>query len=108
MSEPRALKRLRKKLTIENLWLYIICILKNEKKPLKAYDIKVKLREYFNINPPSVTVYTVLYRMLRDGLLIREHRDGDILYYVSDRGLEAYNQGIVFIEEVLANLKLKG
>ncbi|MCC6024800.1 MAG: PadR family transcriptional regulator [Desulfurococcaceae archaeon] len=105
MSEPRALVRLRKKLTVENLWLYIIKILK-ESKPLRAYDIKVSLRERFNINPPAVTVYTVLYRMRRDGL-IEVRREGDsVVYTPTERGLEAFKEGIAFIEEVLAKLKL--
>jgi len=87
------------------LWLYIIKILK-ENKPLKAYDIKIALREKFNINVPAVTVYTIVYRMRRDGL-IEVRREGDHVVYVpSERGLEAYKQGLVFIEEVLARLKV--
>jgi DNA-binding PadR family transcriptional regulator len=105
VDEPRALARLRKKLTVENLWLYIIKILR-ENKPLKAYDIKVHLREKFGINAPAVTVYTVLYRMRRDGL-VEVKREGDnVLYTPTDRGLEAFKQGLVFIEEVLAKLKI--
>ncbi|MEM1695078.1 MAG: PadR family transcriptional regulator [Desulfurococcaceae archaeon] len=108
MSEPRALARLKRKLTVENLWLYIICILKGENKPLKAYDIKVKLRELFDVNPPAITVYTVLYRMVRDGLLEKKSNNGEVLYTPTDRGLEAYRKGLVLIEEVLAKLKLHG
>lgn len=108
MSEPRALVRLRKKLTVENLWLYTICILKAENRPLKAYDIKVKLRDFFDIDPPAVTVYTVLYRMVRDGLLERHSEGGEAVYRPTERGLEAYRRGIVLIEEVLSKLKLYG
>jgi DNA-binding PadR family transcriptional regulator len=105
MSEPRALARLRRKLTVENLWLYIIKILKDN-KPLRAYDIKVSLRDVFDINAPAVTVYSVLYRMKRDGLL-EIRREGEVVVYTpTERGLEAFKQGIVFIEEVLAKLKI--
>ena len=106
MSEPRALARLRKKLTVENLWLYVISILKSEGRPLKAYDIKVRLREKYGINPPAVTVYTVLYRMVRDGLLERTREGGDIVYSVTERGLSAHRVGLAIIEETLAKLKL--
>jgi len=105
MDEPRALLRLQKKLTVENLWLYIIKILK-ESKPLRAYDIKVSLRERFNINTPAVTVYTVLYRMKRDGLIDAKREGGSVVYTPTERGLEAFKRGIAFIEEVLAKLKI--
>lgn len=109
MSEgPRALVRLKKKLTVENLWLYIICLLRSRGGPLRAYDIKVMLRDKFNIDPPAVTVYTVLYRMIRDGLLRRERKGESVLYSLTERGNNAYLEGLVFIEEVLAKLKLQG
>lgn len=103
---PRALVRLQKKLTVENLWLYVIKILMDEDKPLKAYDIKVKLRERFNINPPAVTVYTVIYRMSFDGLLARLHENSETKYKPTDLGIEAFRKALVFLEEVIAKLKL--
>ncbi|MEM2024871.1 MAG: PadR family transcriptional regulator [Desulfurococcaceae archaeon] len=108
MDSPRALIRLKKKLTVENLWLYVICVLKSRGAPLKAYDIKVALRDLFRIDPPAVTVYTVLYRMVRDGLLRREHRGEEVFYSLTEGGINAYREGLVFIEEVLAKLKLHG
>ncbi|MEL9908185.1 MAG: PadR family transcriptional regulator [Desulfurococcus sp.] len=106
MSTSRAYIRLVKKLTVENLWLYIVKILMEEGKPLKAYDIKVRLREKFGIDPPAVTVYTVVYRMSRDGLLSRRQENGEALYSVTERGINAFKNALVLIEEILSKLKL--
>jgi DNA-binding PadR family transcriptional regulator len=103
---PRALQRLQKKLTVENLWLYIVKILTEENTPLRAYDIKVKLRDKFGINPPAVTVYTVIYRMALDGLLVRVKEGGETRYKVSNLGVEAFRKALVYLEELLAKLKL--
>jgi len=103
---PRALIRLQRKLTVENLWLYIIKILMEEKNPLRAYDIKVKLRERFSIDPPAVTVYTVVYRMGLDGLLSRIKESEEQRYKLTETGIEAFHKAIVFLEEVVAKLKL--
>lgn len=106
MSTSRAYTRLVKKLTVENLWLYIVKILMEEGRPLRAYDIKVRLREKFSIDPPAVTVYTVVYRMSRDGLLSRRQENGETLYSVTERGITAFKNALVLIEEILSKLKL--
>ncbi|MEM0378672.1 MAG: PadR family transcriptional regulator [Thermosphaera sp.] len=106
LSDSKALSRLKKKLTIENLWLYIIKILIDEKKPLKAYDVKVRLRERFGINPPAVTVYTVVYRMHREGLLAKRSVKDETFYEPTSKGIDSFSQGVVFLEEIVSKLKI--
>lgn len=103
---PRALIRLQRKITIENLWLYVLKILLDEKKPLRAYDLKIKLRERFGINPPAVTVYTVIYRMGLDGLLAKVKEGEEVKYRPTELGIEAFNKAIVILEETISRLKL--
>ncbi|WP_245526402.1 helix-turn-helix transcriptional regulator [Desulfurococcus mucosus] len=103
---PRAYTRLVKKLTVENLWLYIVKILLDEGKPLKAYDVKVRLRERFGIDPPAVTVYTVIYRMSRDGILARRQEGEETVYSVTERGVDAFRKALLFLEEVVSKLKI--
>lgn len=93
-------------MTIENLWLYIIKILIDENKPLRAYDIKIKLRDRFGINPPAVTVYTVIYRMGFDGLLRRIREDDESKYEPTELGVDSFKKAILFLEETIAKLKL--
>lgn len=103
---PRAMLRLQRKLTVENLWIYVIKVLIDEKKPLRAYDVKIKLRERFGIDPPAVTVYTVIYRMGLDGLLSRVREGDETRYQPTEIGIETFRKAILFLEETIARLKL--
>jgi len=101
--KTRALERLKKKLTIENLWMYIVSILTNT-EPLKAYDIKKKLWEKYRIKPATVTVYTVVYKMTREGLIKTVKVSGETRYTVTDKGLEALKEAKEFIRKILEEL----
>ncbi|MCC6042798.1 MAG: PadR family transcriptional regulator [Candidatus Verstraetearchaeota archaeon] len=102
MEDSRALKRLKDKLTKENLWLYIVKELAEE--PMYAYKVKVVLREKYNINVATVTVYTVLYRMEREGLITKVKGD-NTMYRVTERGLEQLNKAIEFMKGVVRSLE---
>jgi DNA-binding PadR family transcriptional regulator len=102
LEDSRALKRLKDKLTKENLWLYIVKELAEE--PMYAYKVKVVLREKYNINVATVTVYTVLYRMEREGLITKVKGD-NTMYRVTERGLEQLNKAIEFMERVVRSLE---
>ena len=102
MEDSRALKRLKDKLTKENLWLYIVKELAEE--PMYAYKVKVVLREKYNINVATVTVYTVLYRMEREGLITKVEGD-NTMYRVTERGLEQLNKAIEFMKGVVRSLE---
>jgi len=102
LDESRALKRLKDKLTKENLWLYIVKEL--AEKPMYAYKVKVVLREKYNINVAAVTVYTVLYRMEREGLIMKVKED-DTTYRATERGLEQLNKALAFMKEIVLSLE---
>ncbi|MEZ0394743.1 MAG: PadR family transcriptional regulator [Desulfurococcaceae archaeon] len=104
MERVRALERLKRKITVENLWLYVMRTLELEGRPLKAYDFRRALRERFGINVPTITVYTVVYRMEREGLLRRVREGGETLYEATDKGREAFRRGMEFIREILKAL----
>ena len=100
----RALERLRKKITIDNLWLYIVKVLIDH-GPARAYDVKKLIREKFGFKPATITVYTVIYRMTSEGLLEKVYADGDTLYKPSEKGIEAFNEALKTIETILDKLK---
>ncbi len=62
-----AYRRLVRKLTIENLWLYVLSLLKKE--PLYGYEIREKIRKHFGFKPGRVTCYIVLYKLESEGLI---------------------------------------
>lgn len=102
MENSKALRRLKDKLTKENLWLYIVKELAQE--PTYAYKVKVLLREKYNINVATVTVYTVLYRMEREGLITKVKSD-DKTYKVTEKGLEQLNKALTFLKNLIGILE---
>lgn len=102
----KAVERLKKKLTIENLWVYILKILLTE-NPLKAYDVKKRLTDVYRIKPATVTVYTVLYKMCREGLIEPVKVGGETLYRPTERGLRALDEARRVIERVEVILRRK-
>ena len=92
-----ALERLREKLTKENLWLYILTLLKDT--PLYAYEIRSKILKSFGFEPAMITIYVVLYKMEREGLVSStlEKKQGSKVvrryYRPTETGMRALEEG---------------
>jgi len=67
VQELKAYKRLIKKLTKENLWIYILRLL--QERPMYGYEIRQKIDDTFSFSPARVSCYVVLYKMERDELV---------------------------------------
>jgi len=99
-----AYERLVKKLTKENLWLYILRLLKD--RPMYGYEIVKAIKEKFKFSPATVTVYVVLYRMESEGLIkkVKEEKSvgriGRAYYAPTEKGLEVFEKGKEFIENM--------
>ncbi|MBI3190479.1 PadR family transcriptional regulator [archaeon] len=63
MSSPS--ERFKKSLTNDNLWIYILSLLKKEK--LYAYEINEKIEKVFDFYPGNMTAYIILKRLQMDG-----------------------------------------
>ncbi|MEB3806093.1 MAG: PadR family transcriptional regulator [Desulfurococcales archaeon] len=98
--EAKPLKRLEKKLTVEVLWLYIIAVLLE--KPTYGYDVRRRIRELFGFKPATVTTYTVIYRLEREGLI--EKRD-DGTYTVTREGAKIFREGVEMLGRVYQLLR---
>jgi DNA-binding PadR family transcriptional regulator len=103
-----AYERLVKKITYENLWLYILSLLKKE--PRYGYEIRRKIEEKFGFKPGQVTAYIVLYRLERDGYIfvIRKEkgsRGPSRKYYgITSRGEEALERARKFLTSLVSEL----
>lgn len=62
-----AYERLVRKMTHENLWLYILTLL--SRKPLYGYEVRKLIEKEFGFRPGQVTSYVVLYRLEKSGLI---------------------------------------
>jgi len=103
-----ALKRLSRKVTVENLWLYVLRMLID--RPMYAYEIKKTLKERFGFSVATITIYFVLYRMAAEGLVQRALRPpasgrADRKYYqATERGMETLAKGIEMLERTARRL----
>lgn len=104
-----ALQRLEGKLTKENLWLYILDLLKAEE--LYAYEISGKIRTSFGFEPATITVYVVLYKMEREGLVTSETKKGEKggamrrYYRPTEQGRIALEAGTELLRKMLRALE---
>jgi len=110
-----AYERLVEKLTKENLWLYILTMLKE--KPMYGYEIAGRLKADFKIPIATITAYVVLYKMEREGLVERvEHPEAGggrvnirkVYYRQTDKGRETLEKGIEYLKSRLQLLEGAG
>ncbi|GBC68772.1 hypothetical protein HRbin01_00457 [archaeon HR01] len=103
-----AYERLVRKITHENLWLYILSLLKKE--PLYGYEIRRKIEGRFGFKPGQVTAYIVLYRLEREGYIyvIRKEkgsRGPSRKYYgITEKGREVLEKARTFLISVVSEL----
>ncbi len=86
------------------LWIYIAKTLKDS-QPLRAYEIRKRLRELYGLKTSTITVYSVVYRMYREGLLERINIGGESLYKLSEKGLEELKKALKLIESMVDMLR---
>lgn len=108
-----AYERLVEKLTKENLWLYILTMLRE--KAMYGYEIAGKLRAEFNIPIATITAYVVLYKMEREGLVERVTERPEagasrvnvrkVYYRQTDKGRELLEKGIEYLRSRLQLLE---
>ncbi len=103
MDKP--LKRLKKKTTTENLWIYILRLLKE--KPMYAYEINKNIQERFGFEIGTVSAYVILYKLLKDGYVDTEWREEERqrkYYTITERGVNLLERGIRYINEMIEKL----
>lgn len=88
----KAMKRLISRTTRDNLWLYVLTLLKE--RDYFAYELRGAIQERFGVEMASVTAYVLLYKLRRDKLvqLSEERREGKRptrkYYKITDLGLQ--------------------
>ena len=102
-----AYRRLIRKLTVENLWLYVLSLLKKE--PLYGYEVSRKIEENFGFKPGRVTCYIVLYKLQSEGLItskkLREDGETQRKYYVlTKKGEKALEDAKEFLRRLSERL----
>ncbi|NHJ32005.1 MAG: PadR family transcriptional regulator [Asgard group archaeon] len=104
----RAYKRLKKKTSIDNLWIYILRLL--QEKEMYGYELKESIRTKFGFEPATVTSYTILYKLEKDNLVtshVLDNPEGrpDRKYYaITSEGKKAMKEAKGLFEEILTKV----
>jgi PadR family transcriptional regulator, regulatory protein PadR len=82
-------ERFKRSMTNDNLWIYILTLLKKEN--LYAYQINEKIKKKFNFAPGGMTAYIILKRLQLNGYVkvADKNRDGGpqrTYYSITDSG----------------------
>jgi len=81
----RPSERLKKKVENENLWLFVLSILKGGK--MNARDLRGLIKKKFGFVYGNVTAYKVLY-LLESGSYVKSKKEGKFVFYeITEKGL---------------------
>lgn len=86
LEKSREIARLKEKLGIEVLWVYLLSLLKKE--PSHAYILRNKIQEEFGFRPGNVSVYVVLYKLEGRGFVSAKREDNRKVYSITEKGRE--------------------
>ena len=106
--ESKAYQRLVKNLTIDLLWIWVLKLLRE--KPKYAYQLKQEIQERFNFSPATVTNYTILYLLEREGLVKKtEMRNSDEridrkYYVITKFGEEVMDDAELYLKQIYEKL----
>ena len=96
------LERLQKSNTKENLWLYILFLLKN--REIYGWEIPSLIERKFNFKPGRITPYRVLYRLEKEGFVKSELKERRRVYKVTEKGKKELQEAKNFYREILNKL----
>ena len=79
-----ALEHLRESITKGNLWLYILKAL--EDRPSTPVEAKAAVKRAHSFAPATITFYSVLYKLRREGLVRKSSDSFRSSYEITDKG----------------------
>lgn len=88
----KPVKRLKQLLTVGNLWLYILSLIKRNGR-MYAYTLDDEIEKEFFFKPSKVMIYLVLYKLEGDGMIKAETvgEERRKYYNIAKKGEETLN-----------------
>lgn len=96
------LERLQNLNTKENIWIYILSLLK--KDSVYAWEIQDMIEKEFGFKPGRITPYRALYRLEEDGFVKSEMEERRRVYKITDKGKKELEKAKVFYKELLGKI----
>ena len=100
-------ERLQKSNTIENLWIYILSLLKKapKGKGIYAWEIPKMIEKEFGFKPGRITPYRVLYRLEKQGFVKSKMEERRRVYQITEKGKNELEKAKNFYKKILNYLK---
>lgn len=95
-------ERLQKSNTKENLWIYILAVLKNG--PNYGWDLPGIIEKEFGFRPGNITPYRVLYRLEEQGFVKSVLDDRRRIYKITVAGENELEKVKQFYESILKKI----
>ena len=96
-------ERLQKSNTKENLWIYILTVLKD--KANYAWDLPSIIEKEFGFRPGNITPYRVLYRLEDQGFVKSILQERRRVYKITVAGQNELEKVKQFYESILKKIK---
>lgn len=103
-----AYRRLVRKITIENLWIYVLSLLRDE--PLYGYEVRDRIFKKFGFRPGKITCYVVLYKLEKENLISSKQFDEKSkgaprkYYFITEKGLREIEKARKLLRELAGEL----
>ena len=95
-------ERLQNLNTKENLWIYILSLLK--KGSVYAWEIQPMIEKNFGFKPGRITPYRALYRLEEDGFVKSVMEERRRVYKITPKGEEEIKKAKNFYKKMLGQL----
>lgn len=96
-------ERLTRSNTKENLWIYILSLLKN--REVYGWEIPSLIEKNFGFKPGRITPYRVLYRLEKNDFVKSELKERRRVYQITEKGREGLDNAKNFYKKLLNKLK---
>jgi DNA-binding PadR family transcriptional regulator len=88
--------------TKENIWIYILSLLK--KRRIYAWEIQDMIEREFGFKPGRITPYRALYRLEEDGFVKSEMDERRRVYKITKKGEEELKRAKIFYQKLLSQI----
>ena len=97
--------RLKRSLTTENLWIYILSLLsKKPKSKLHGYTLSEEIEKKFKWKPGFITPYIVIYRLESEGYVKSVQKGRRVEYKITKKGRNALKDAKKIITETYKSI----
>jgi DNA-binding PadR family transcriptional regulator len=93
----RPSERLKRKVMIENLWIFVLKLLRKEHY---GFEIRDMIKQNFGFWTGNVTAYKVLYALKRDGYVTSFTRSNKKYYSITEKGKKELAEAERFLKSL--------